>query len=85
MFQWQFGQGKEPQWAVRQGDWKLIGNPLDTSESQLTRAGSGRLKEKLFLVNLADDISETTNLAQDHADVVERLKAHRDQLVAELR
>ncbi len=84
VFQWQFGSGNHPQWAVREGDWKLIGNPLDTSESQITRKGSGKLKEKLFLVNLADDISEKTNVADDHADVLQRLKGYRDQLVAEL-
>ncbi|MDG2214456.1 MAG: sulfatase-like hydrolase/transferase, partial [Verrucomicrobiota bacterium] len=28
---WQTGRGKNPRWAVRQGDWKLIGNPQDTS------------------------------------------------------
>jgi arylsulfatase A len=85
MFQWQFGGGKEPQWAVREGDWKLIGNALDTSESQITRQGNGRLKEKLFLVNLAEDISEKTNVAKDNKTTVERLKRYRDKLVNDLR
>lgn len=85
VYQWQFGGGNAPQWAVREGDWKLIGNPLDTSESQLTRKGNGRLKDKLFLVNLADDVSERTNVAKQNPNVVSRLQAYRDELVAELK
>ena len=29
---WQVGEGPRAQWAVRRGDWKLIGNPQDTTK-----------------------------------------------------
>jgi arylsulfatase A-like enzyme len=66
MFHWQMGN----QWAVREGDWKLIGNPRDTSnKAPLTKA------DNLFLANLKEDIGEMTNLAADNQDIVARLKA----------
>jgi arylsulfatase A-like enzyme len=48
-----------PSLAVRIGDWKLLTNP------------DGQLAE---LYNLADDISESTNLAESRSDMVESLK-----------
>lgn len=45
-----------PNWAVRQGDWKLI-----------------HAADRNWLYNLADDVSEQTNIAQQHPGVVERL------------
>lgn len=63
-FHWQLGK----QWAVREGDWKLIGNPVDSShKAPITPA------DKLFLSNLAQDVSEMKNLAAGHPDVVHRL------------
>ena len=53
---WQLGK----QWAVLNGDWKLIGNPVDPS------AESKNLifpKDNLFLINIKKDISESKNLA----------------------
>jgi arylsulfatase A-like enzyme len=70
VFHWQTGGN---QWAVRQGDWKLIGNPRDTSNK--APLGKG---DKLFLINLAEDVSEMKNLAADHPDVVERLQKLHD-------
>ena len=32
VFHWQTGGGKNPSWAVRDGNWKLLGNPRDTSQ-----------------------------------------------------
>ena len=50
-------------WAVRQGDWKLIGSPRGKPE----------------LVNLADPEPERTNHAKEQPAVVERLeKLHRE-------
>ena len=49
----------KPSLAIRIGDWKLLTNP------------DGKLEE---LYNLADDISETTNLASDESDIVKSLK-----------
>lgn len=53
---WRFGD----QWAVRHGDWKLVGG------------NGGDLNGELY--NLADDISESKNLAADHTDKVAELK-----------
>ena len=65
---WQTGRSR-PQWAVRQGDWKLIGNPKDTSnKAPLTT------KDKLFLANLKESVSEMKNLAQANPEITQRLK-----------
>ena len=57
-------------WALRQDDWKLIGNPRDTSnKGELTAA------DKLFLVNLKKDKSEMKNLAKEYPHRVQELKS----------
>ncbi|MBC8326600.1 MAG: sulfatase-like hydrolase/transferase [Verrucomicrobia subdivision 3 bacterium] len=70
---WQTGRGKQPRWAVRQGDWKLIGNPQDTSNKAPLTA-----KDQLFLVNLRESVSEMKNLAANHPDITQRLKKLHD-------
>ncbi len=52
-------QGGEPSTIVRDGDWKLIFYHED---------------ERLELYNIANDISETTDLAEVNPEVVEKLK-----------
>ncbi|QEG40695.1 sulfatase-like hydrolase/transferase [Roseimaritima ulvae] len=69
-FYWQLGGGKNAQWAVRQGDWKLLGNARDTTDRQ-RRVNV----DKLFLANLKQDIGETKNLAADHPEIVQTLQA----------
>ena len=64
---WQVGGGRNPQWAVRQGDWKLIGNAWDTSP------GKRQPHLPLFLSNLAQDAGERTDQAKAHPEVVQRL------------
>ena len=60
-------------WAVRQGAWKLLGNPNDTSKKLPVPKGETR-----FLSNLERDVTEMKNLASEHPDIVERLeKLHR--------
>ncbi|UMB61046.1 sulfatase-like hydrolase/transferase [Lutibacter sp. A80] len=62
---WKYGN----QWVVRKGDWKLIGNPKDTSNK-------GKLDfntDALFLVNLKIDNSEMKNLASEYPKIVEEL------------
>ncbi|MEM1097103.1 MAG: sulfatase-like hydrolase/transferase [Bacteroidota bacterium] len=54
-------------WAVREGPWKLLGNPWDPT-------GPGRLANRRYLVNLDDDPSEATNLINAHPDVAEHLE-----------
>ncbi|MEM9585802.1 MAG: sulfatase-like hydrolase/transferase [Planctomycetota bacterium] len=82
-FYWQFGAGDQPQWAVRDGDWKLIGNPRDTSLPQPEQINGGRLKEKRFLINLRQDPGEQNNLAARHTDVLSRLEQLKRDWVAE--
>jgi len=80
-FHWQSGRGLDrmPQWAVRDGDWKLIGNPHDTSrKAPITSA------ESRFLVNLADDVSEMKNLADDHPQIVRRLENLHDHWLSDV-
>lgn len=69
---WQLGE----QWAVRDGNWKLIGNPRDTSNK-------GKLAEadSLFLTNLAEDVTEMTNQAAQNPEVVNKLKNMHQQWV----
>jgi arylsulfatase A len=79
-FHWQSGgSGANAQWAVRDGDWKLIGNPRDTSD----KAPIGK-DDHRFLVNLAGDVSEMKNLAADNPDVVKRLEKLHHEWVSEV-
>jgi arylsulfatase A-like enzyme len=63
---WRFGD----QWAVRHGDWKLVG-------------ANGGDKTTGELYNLAKDISESKNLAADNADKASELKTLWDNWSAE--
>jgi len=74
---WQVGRGRS-QWAVRQGDWKLIGNVQDTSGGVLSAEDRRR-----FLANLAIDVSEKRNLAAENHAVVQRLLKLRQQWATE--
>ena len=68
---WQVGDGPNAEWAVRDGDWKLIGKSRDTS-----RGGVGVPQDRILmlLVNLAQDPEETTDLSAQHPEIVARLK-----------
>lgn len=70
MLYWSVGPGEQLPWMVMQGDWKLLGNPNDSS-------GRGELGEedRLFLSNLARDPSEMTNFAAENPELVTRLQA----------
>lgn len=68
-FVWQLGSGDRAQWVAREGDWKLLGNPRDTSGKAPITAN-----DKLFLANLAVDKSEMKNLADKNPEVVDRLR-----------
>ena len=62
-FHWQ----QREQWAVRDGDWKLVVNGVDTDRSAVAE------DEKIFLSDLSKDASERRNLASERPEVVERL------------
>lgn len=55
-------------WVARKGDWKLLGNPYDTSQRDY------EFTEKRFLVNLKQDPGEKNNLAADYPDKVRELE-----------
>ncbi|HLX65159.1 MAG TPA: sulfatase-like hydrolase/transferase [Planctomycetota bacterium] len=75
---WHVGGSKQPQWAVRQGDWKLIGNVQAAPDPNLAADD-----KQFFLSNLATDVSEKTNFAAQHPDIVQRLrKLHDDWFAA---
>ena len=78
-FLWVLGGGANPQWAVREGDWKLLGYPRDNS-----RQGELTDQDKLFLANLADDPGESTNVAVAHEEIVARLRAKYEAFRREL-
>jgi len=83
---WHYGRGQNPQWAVREGTWKLLGNPRDTTSPRDQKKPGVQLTgdNRLFLANLAEDIGESTNLAKEHPDVLDRLLEHRKAFLAEL-
>lgn len=69
-FYWRLGRGKNPEWVVREGDWKLLGNPQDNSnKAPITK------DDQLFLANLSMDPTEMKNLAKQYPEVVNRLSA----------
>ena len=61
---WKMGR----QWAVMDGDWKLVGLPVDPSGIQLDPE-----KDRLFLSNLAIDSTERVNLAEKYPERVRDL------------
>jgi arylsulfatase A-like enzyme len=73
-----FWASDKKQWSVRQGDWKLLGNPYDpTSKTPFGKA------DALYLVNLKDDIGERHNVAAEHPDMVAQLRQLHEQWVKE--
>ena len=82
-FYWQLGRGADPQWAMRKGKWKLIGNPRDTSDAEIDQKDRGRLKDKYFLIDLEADIGEQTNLVTQNPAIKSELIQLRNDLVAE--
>ena len=78
-FHW-IGTGSDPQWAVREGDWKLIGNPRDPTKKSPLNKG-----DKLFLVDLSKDIGEKNNLRNTHPVQLKRLKSIHERWLVDLR
>jgi arylsulfatase A-like enzyme len=74
---WHVGGGKQPQWAVREGDWKLIANVRSSPDPALRDED-----KQMFLSNLAMDISEKTNHAKEHPEIVARLRKLHDEWFA---
>ena len=68
---WHRGQAGNlnAQWAIRQSNWKLIGNPEDP-----TQKTSFEEADSLFLIDLSKDLSEKENLASQYPEKVQELK-----------
>ncbi|MGI9239665.1 MAG: sulfatase-like hydrolase/transferase [Verrucomicrobiales bacterium] len=74
---WRVGMGAKAQWAVRNGDWKLIGHVRDTSKPP----APGDPVAPRYLSNLKSDPSEKVNLAKQHPEIVAKMeKMHSDWL-----
>jgi len=57
-------------WAVRQGSWKIVHDGPATEEN-----GQKIAQVENFLSNLAEDVTETKSVADQHPDIVQRLTA----------
>jgi arylsulfatase A-like enzyme len=79
---WQFGDYDDAsaQWAVREGSWKLLGNPKDPSDGH-----NDFLEDSLFLTNLETDPSESENLATRFPERVDQLKQLHDRWLSGIR
>lgn len=66
---WKMGH----RWAVRQGNWKLLFEPIDPAGNPETPWEP--VAEGLYLTNLQDDIGETENVIDEHQDVASALEA----------
>jgi arylsulfatase A-like enzyme len=67
-------------WAIREGNWKLLGNPKDTSEK-----GPLGTDDKLFLVNLETNPEEMRNMAPMEPEIVRDLKEKHEAWMRSLR
>lgn len=77
---WFLGGRERTPWAVRKGDWKLLSDVSDTSDGR-----NVTLVEDLFLVNLAEDPGEQTNLAASRPDKLADLKRAHDDWYAKVK
>ena len=75
-FFWQLGD----QWAVRDGDWKLVVNASDTQVGKKLEGA-----DRIFLSNLAIDATERHNIAGANPDIVGRLTGLHEQWASEVK
>jgi arylsulfatase A-like enzyme len=78
-FYWQLSRGPRARWAVRKGNWKLLGNPLDPVDEEALSES-----DTLFLVDLERDIGERRNVAQEHPEILIQLQGIRDEYLRQL-
>lgn len=77
-FYWQcLGTKENPQWAVRDEDWKLLHNPLQSKASELDA-------NKFMLINMKTDSTESINVAAQHPDIVKRLQNKYEEWIKEV-
>lgn len=79
-FVWQSGGSQQqPQWAVREGDWKLLHNPRGNTEF-----ANDNNPRKLYLFNIPKDAGEQKNEADTHPEIVKRLQKKYEAWVGEV-
>jgi len=66
-------------WAIRQGDWKLVHNGPATDYK-----GRKIPKVENFLSNMAEDVTETKNLANKYPEIVNKLTKIHEQWLKEV-
>lgn len=71
------GTRDNPQWAVREGNWKLLHNPLSAKPAELDSSG-------FFLADMQKNFNEQTNEADQHPDIVTMLKEKYRSWIAEV-
>jgi len=77
-FYWQcLGTKENPQWAVRDGDWKLLHNPLQSKPDEQDA-------NKFMLIDMKTDSTESKNLSAAHPEIVERLKKKYEDWIKEV-
>ncbi|MDH3982316.1 MAG: hypothetical protein OES84_05370, partial [Kiritimatiellaceae bacterium] len=59
--------------AIRQGNWKLIFCPGSGGWSSPKPGKANDVQEWVQLFDLSADLAETTNLAKEHPEIVERM------------
>lgn len=76
-------------WAVRQGPWKLLGNPRDTGATASWKSPEApeqlSAPPKLMLVNIEEDPAEKTDRSSQEPEVSRKLKTAHDDWAASLR
>jgi len=72
-------RGKNGHWAVREGDWKLVMNGPATKDRGLDLPAS-----KVFLSNMAKDVTETHNLAEQYPEIVRRLTKLHEEWISQV-
>ncbi len=72
VFNWAMGGKKMNQWAVREGDWKLVVNPKHRDKGT-------------FLYNIPKDPAENKDMSETHPEIVTRLKKHHENWIATLK
>jgi arylsulfatase A-like enzyme len=66
-------------WSIRQGNWKLVHNGPATDYK-----GRKIPKVENFLSNMAEDVTETKNLAEEHPEIVKRLTSLHEQWLSDI-
>ena len=74
--------------AIRVGDWKLFLNGLPAAGNKKNADGNKKKTLEVdapALFNLASDVGETKNVAQDNPEVIKRLRETAQAMLAEIK